>query len=253
MNMQTLFQEYRKSPSKKDKRTNTIINNSIVIIFIFILCFGVFLGHKIIPDSITIEKEHEKRQNEIRKMPGYNEIELIYAQSFGQRELTEEKIESNLILKEQASEIYKAQLKASLDSISASLSIPLSFMSITFLCIFLMFLTSRFFSKFLNSNSNILMEIKRQKHNGSIYEIFDKDCESTSIVLKEYAQALEDELLDKQYISGATLIEIDKAIENEKMKKSENTALKERKDALINSNTQSGIMLREIESLKNNN
>lgn len=263
MNMQTLFQEYRR---RKD------INgfHELLIILLFVGIFSLLslpVTHLFDNKLKTIESNYRQSISVIENSPEYQSLNGIYLKlkesrskdlSFGnlakvnqsfQLEVNSSKelLQNYNQISLQKDELIQIYLKK---IIVAVLPFLIVYLFIGLSCIhFSGFLTE----KYLQPKRNIKRKIIEQKYNGSIYEIFDKNCESTSIVLKEYAQALEDELLNKQFISGDILIRIDNAITNKKLKQSENEKAKERKEALIDSETQSGTMLREIELLKNNN
>jgi hypothetical protein len=263
MNMQTLFQEYRKRKDMSDFHGFLIIAFSLLIFYIISLPVVHLFNNKL----KTIESDYSQSIGVLEKSHEYQNLNDIYIKlkesrnndlSFGNLVKTEQAFElainsNNELLqkynelslkKDELTKIYLIKI------VSAGLLSLTSYLLIGLGCVyFARLLTERY----LKPKRNIKRKILEQKHNGSIYEIFDKNCEATSIVLKEYVQVLEYELLNKQFVSGETLIKIDNAITKEKAKQAENRELKERKEALIVSDTQSGTMLREIESLKNNN
>jgi len=263
MNMQTLFQEYRKRKNMHGFHEFLIILFFGALFYLISLPFTHLFENKL----KTIESNYNQSIGIIEKSPEFQNLNDIYLKlkesrskdlSFGNLVLINQAFElainsnKELLQKYNDLSLRKDELtkKYLIKIISVGVSSLISYLFIGLICIYF---ARVFTEKFFKPKRNIKRKIIEQKYNGSIYEIFDKNCESTSIVLKEYAQALEDELLNKQFISGDILIRIDNAITNEKITQSENAKAKERKEALIDSETQSGTMLREIELLKNNN
>lgn len=94
-------------------------------------------------------------------------------------------------------------------------------------------------------------KIIRKKYSGSIYEFLDKDCPITLEVVSDYKAELEKQLLENREFNVSSLVEIIDTIDDYNTYKKKKQELQDTKDALLNTNTKTGEILREINSIGN--
>lgn len=263
MNMQTLFQEYRKR-TKLNEWYRLLMIISSLILFFFI---APIVTNPLMNKVKDIEIEYQKEESISNTLPENIRLNELYSQfkkmrinnlePYNPYKINQD-FENAIILDKELVKKYHKMTEERKDLsktylVKLMISIIPYLLAYFFLFHICLYVSELLTEKMLKPKGNIKRKIIEQKYNGSLYDIFDKNCPATAIVLKDNNMYLENELLSKQSISGETLIMIENMILEEKKVIEEENAIKERKEALINSNTQSGIMLREIESLKTQN
>lgn len=106
-----------------------------------------------------------------------------------------------------------------------------------------------FFTYKYNKMINTEFYLMFNKFNGSIYDIFDKNCDITKAVLKKNKDLIESELYYSRAIDGMTIMSIDDNISSQKEDREILEIKKENISVLINSNTKIGNNLRELNEL----
>lgn len=113
--------------------------------------------------------------------------------------------------------------------------------------IFVIFFSNYFFDKKTYYKEKII----DKKYIGSIYEFLDKDCHITLEVVSDYKAELEKQLLENREFNVSSLIAIIDSVDDYNNYKKKKQELQDTKDALLNTDTKTGEILREINSIGN--
>jgi len=104
---------------------------------------------------------------------------------------------------------------------------------------------------YIDKKANYKQRIIKKKYSGSIYGFLDKDCPITLEVVSDYKAELEKQLLENREFNVSTLIAIIDSVDDYNNYKKKKQELQDTKDALLNTDTKTGEILREINSIGN--
>jgi len=102
---------------------------------------------------------------------------------------------------------------------------------------------------FLSKKERILKNLKKTLFTGDIFEIFDKNCEFTTHLLKEEKKYISAHIHEKKGLSAFYIMLLKDEIEESKNAHKIEKNIEEEKEALINNETKVGIMLKTINDI----
>lgn len=137
--------------------------------------------------------------------------------------------------------VYISNMKSSTNQFSFELAFVFSSM------LFVIFFGTYLFDKKTYYKEKVI----NKKYIGSIYEVLDKDCPITLEVVSDYKAELEKQLLENREFNVSSLMAIIDSVDDYNNYKKKKQELQDTKDALLNTDTKTGEMLREINSIGN--